>query len=149
MKYPDIKTPLSLVHDDMGVNAPLIHQQIISRLHVGLGVLYYNQKAIPYEPLAETMLAEGYGNPVPDLLLYDHAAEQTRLVIEVCQTNGQKNDLKKIISQIEENEYGIQEGFVYNYKTGEWLRYKKGDGGVATVSSFSDLLGLDLGQFLA
>lgn len=54
--------------DDMGVNVPLIHQQVISRLHVELGILYYKQQSIPYEPLPETMLTEGYGNPVPDLI---------------------------------------------------------------------------------
>jgi Uma2 family endonuclease len=112
--------------DDMGVNAPLAHQQVISRLHVELGILYYKQHSIPYEPLPETMLTEGYGNPVPDLLLFDHATEQTRLIIEVCQTSGQKNDLLKVVRLIEDNDYGILEGFVYNYRTKLWFRYRKG-----------------------
>ncbi|MEZ0540771.1 hypothetical protein [Fibrella arboris] len=145
--YSDSFVPVSLVNDD-GANAPMRHQQIISRLHVGLGILYYKERTLIYEPLAETMLAEGYGNPVPDVLLFDHATEQTRLIIEVCQTNGQKNDLKKIIRLIEDDDYGILEGFVYNYRTNEWLRYCKGDGGVATASSFSELINLDLAQFL-
>lgn len=146
--YSELITPLSLVGDD-GVNAPLLHQQVISRLHVELGILYYKQHSIVYEPLPETMLTEGYGNPVPDLLLFDHEAEQTRMIIEICQTSGQKNDLLKVIKLIEDNDYGILEGFVYNYKTAQWYRYKKGEGGVATNSSFSDLLNLDLGPFLA
>ena len=145
--YSDSFVPVSQVNDD-GANAPMRHQQVISRLHVGLGILYYKDRTLAYEPLPETRLAEGYGNPVPDVLLFDHEAEQTRLIIEVCQTNGQKNDLKKIIRLIEDDDYGIQEGFVYNYRTNEWLRYRKGDGGVATTTSFSELLGLDLAQFL-
>ena len=146
-QYPVPETPTWLVYDD-GVNAPMRHQQVISRLHVGLGILYYKDRTLRYEPLAETMLAEGYGNPVPDVLLFDHEAEQTRLIVEVCQTNGQNNDLKKIISLIDDNDYGILEGFVYNYKINYWLRYRKGDGGMATPTSYSELLSLDLAQFL-
>ena len=74
--------------DDLCVNASLTHQQVISRLHVELGILYYKQCSIPYEPLPETRLTEGYGNPVPDLLQLDHITEQTRLIIKVCQTSG-------------------------------------------------------------
>lgn len=147
--YPHIPTsPPSVHEDDMGVNAPLKHQQVISRLHVELGILYYKNQSIPYEPLPETMLAEGYGNPVPDILLFDHASEQTRLIIEVCQTTGERNDILKVIRLIDEHDYGIQEGFVYNYKTQQWFRYRKGDGGVATPTSFSEALNLDLGLFI-
>lgn len=147
MAYSSPASPSFLAHDD-GVNAPLLHQQVISRLHVELGILYYKQQSIPYEPLPETMLAEGYGNPVPDILLFDHEAELTRIVIEICQTVGQKNDLRKVIRLIEDEDYGILEGFVYNYKTRTWLRYRKGDGGQATESAFSEILQLDLGTLL-
>ncbi len=140
------------VYDD-GVNAPLQHQQVISRLHVELGILYYKQQTISYEPLPETMLTEGYGNrydepPVPDILLYDHEAEKTRVIIEICQTNGEKSDLRKVIRLIEDEDYGILEGFVFNYKTLTWVRYRKGDGGQATETAFSEVLNLNLGSFL-
>jgi hypothetical protein len=147
MTYPELTSRPSFVHDD-GVNAPLRHQQVISQLHVELGILYYKQHSIPYEPLPETMLAEGYGNPVPDIILFDHEAEQTRVIIEVCQTNGQNNDLDKVIRLVEVAKYGILEGFVYNYKTHQWLRYRKGDGGQATETSFSEVLQIDLGPFV-
>lgn len=147
MAYSERTEPPFFVYDD-GVNAPLKHQQVISRLHVELGILYYKQRSIPYEPLPETMLAEGHGNPVPDVILFDHEAERTRLIIEVCQTNGQDNDLDKVIRLVEQAKYGILEGFVYNYKTQRWLRYRKGDGGQATESSFSEVLNLDLGPFV-
>lgn len=148
VNYDPLASKFSVHEDEMGVNAPLLHQQIISRLHVELGILYYKQHSIPYEPLPETMLTEGYGNPVPDIILFDHETEQTRLIIEVCQTSGQKNDLLKLIRLIEDNDYGILEGFVFNYKTQQWLRYRKGDGGVSTKSAFSEVLQLDLGAFV-
>ena len=146
MAYSTEATQPSFVHDD-GVNAPLQHQQIISRLHVELGILYYKQHRIPYEPLPKTMLTEGYGNPVPDIILFDHETEQTRVIIEICQTSGEKNDLRKVIRLIEDDDYGILEGFVFNYKTSKWLCYRKGDGGVAASSSFSTVLNLDLNTF--
>ena len=62
--------------------------------------------------------------------------------------NCQTNDLRKIIYLIDDNDYGILEGFVYNYRTNQWLRYRKGDGGVATESSVSEVLGVDLGSMV-
>ncbi|WP_461084686.1 hypothetical protein [Spirosoma flavus] len=136
-----------LVHDD-GTNSPLDHQRIISKLTFELGLLYYRQKSIVLEPLPETPLAEGTGYPVPDVILYEQSTEQTRIIIEVCNNRSMSSDLRKVIRLIEEDDYGIQEGFVYNYKTYKWLCYRKGDGGAATVSSFSELLGVDLGPMI-
>lgn len=135
------------MEDDMGVNAPIIHQSVIARLTAGL-YPFYQSGQIPFEPLPETMLTEGYASPVPDLILYDHQNEQTQVIIEVCQNSGLKHDTSKIIRLIEDNEYGIIEGFVFNYKTQQWLRYRKGDGGMVTSSAFSDVLNLDLNVFL-
>lgn len=147
MDYPKLAFQSFPVNDD-GVNAPLQHQQVISRLHVELGILYYKQQSIPYEPLPETMLTEGYGNPVPDILLYDHEAEKTRVIVEICQTSGEKSDLRKVIRLIEDEDYGILEGFVFNYKTRIWMRYRKGDGGQAIETAFSEILQVNLGQFI-
>ena len=147
----EIQTKPSLVledDDEMGVNAPLIHQRVISKLHVGLGVLYYHRSEIEYEPLTETMLGEGVSSPTPDLLLYDNGAEKTRVIIEVCQTRAIRADVEKVIRLIEGKLYGIEEGFIYNYKTGQWLRYRLGDNGEAIESSFSLTLNLDLAKFL-
>lgn len=145
--YPISNGPAWQVHDD-GVDAPIEHQRVISRLNVGLGILYYKDRTLAYEPLPETMIDEGQTSPTPDLVLYNPATELMPIIIEVCHTRGQKNDLKKVIRLIEDDDYGILEGFVYNYRTNEWLRYCKGDGGVATGTSFSELLSLDLAQFL-
>lgn len=145
--YEQPYNPPFLVHDD-GPNAPFDHQLIISKLTIELGVLYYYKQTIKLVPLPETPLDEGPGHAVPDVILYDTIAEDTKVIIEICQTRGQKNDLKKVIYLIEDNEYGILEGFVYNYKTHEWFRYRKGDGGAATASSFSDVMGVDMGPMV-
>lgn len=124
-----------------------MHQSVIARLTAGL-YPHYRSGQIAYEPLPETMLAEGYATPVPDVILYDHEAEQTRVIIEVCKNAGFKHDISKVIHLIEKESYGIEEGFIFNYKTNQWLRYRKGDGGLTTESSFSDVLNLDLGVFI-
>ncbi|MBO0937485.1 hypothetical protein J2I47_13090 [Fibrella sp. HMF5335] len=147
MYFPPVTTP-SIVHDDQVVWAPAIHQRVIAQLTTGLGILYYKEHSISLEPLPETMLDEGKASPVPDLSLCNNTTDETPIIIEVCHSKGQKEDLQKVIQLIDAELYGIMEGFVYNYKTNEWLRYCKGDGGVATTSSFSALLDLDLAQFL-
>ncbi|PRY41077.1 hypothetical protein CLV58_106264 [Spirosoma oryzae] len=147
-EYPPPRSLQYLVlEDEMGVNAPIIHQSVIARLTAGLYPLYQSGR-IPFEPLPETMLTEGYASPVPDLILYDHQYEQTRVIVEICQKSGLKHDTGKVIKLIEDDTYGILEGFVYNYKTSQWLRYRKGDGGLTTESSFSDILQLELNSFL-
>ncbi|MFD2573004.1 hypothetical protein ACFSUS_20345 [Spirosoma soli] len=137
-----VKHSASLVQEDeMGVNAPMDHQRAVSKLNVGLGKLYYYDKAIQLEPLPETMLDEGRtsrndGSPTPDLVLYDNEVDRIPIIIEVCHTRGLKGDLQKVVSLIEDYPYDIVEGFVYNYRTGQWLRYRKGDDGIAVESSF-------------
>jgi Uma2 family endonuclease len=146
MLYPTDQTPLRVFHDDMGVNAPIIHQRVIARLTAFLYPLF-QQGVIQYEPLPKTMLGE-YSSPTPDLILYHNETDQTRVVVEVCQTRGVKGDLQKVIQLIDGELYGIEEGFVYDYKTGHWLRYRKGDGGLSQPSAQSDILGLDLSLYV-
>lgn len=147
MYFPTVN-PLSLVNEDLGVWAPADHQRIISKLTTHLGILYYVEKRISLEPLPETMLDEGKASLVPDLSLCDNEADQTPIIIEVCHAKGQKDDIQKVIQLIDNDRYGIREGFIYNYKTRQWYRYRFGDGGLTTESSFSDILNLDLNAFL-
>lgn len=136
-----------LVNDD-GTNLPYDHQRVISKLTVELGVLFYHKKSIPYLPLPETPLAEGPGYPVPDVTLFEEPTEKTRIIIEVANNRSEQTDLRKGIRLVDEDDYGIQKGFVFNYKTRGWLRYRKGDGGAATGSSYSDLMNVDLGPMM-
>lgn len=147
MYFPS-SNPLALVGEDLGVWAPADHQRVIAKLTTGLGVLFYREKAIHLEPLPETMLDEGKASQVPDVSLVDNAANETPIIIEICHAKGLKEDLQKVIQLVDNDLYGIREGFVYNYKTGNWLRYRFGDGGITTESSFSEILNLDFNQFL-
>lgn len=145
-QYPFPSASRTILQDD-GVYGPIPHQSVIARLTAGL-YPFYRSGQIPYEPLPETMLVEEYAAPVPDVVLYDYEAEQVRVIIEVCKNTGLKHDTSKVVKLIDGDLYGILEGFIYNYKTNHWLRYRKGDGGLTTESSFSDVLNLDLNQFL-
>ncbi|KAB7732854.1 hypothetical protein F5984_02585 [Rudanella paleaurantiibacter] len=145
-QYPHPSASRLILEED-GVYGPILHQSVIARLTAGLYPLYRSGR-IPYEPLPETMLAEEYAAPVPDVVLYDHQTEQARIIIEVCKNTGLKHDISKVVKLTDGELYGILEGFVYNYKTGQWLRYRLGDGGLTTETSFSDVLNLDLNGFL-
>ena len=133
---------------DTGINAPKEHQRVISKLTTGLGVLYYQQQQISLEPLPETMLDEGQTSPVPDVLLYDNKRFITPIIIEVCHTSGVRNDTKKIMRLINEFDYGIEEGFLYDYVTQQWLRYRKEERDMEPDQSFSQILQIDFNDFL-
>jgi len=133
---------------DTGINAPKAHQRIISKLTASLGHLFYHQHEITLEPLPETQIDEGQSSPVPDILLYDNETYRTPIIIEICHPNGLNNDLKKIIRLIEENDYGIQEGFIYDYVRGLWSKYQKGVGQVVNKPSYSAILDIDLATLL-
>lgn len=147
MYFPSVTNPPS-VGEDQSVWAPIDHQRVISLLTIGLGVLYHREKSISLEPLPETMLDEGKASQVLDVSLRDNDAALTPVIIEVCHTNGLRGDLRKVIQLIDDDLYGIREGFVYDYRTYKWLRYRFGDGGLTTPTSFSSVLQLDLNQFL-
>lgn len=147
MSYSD-PFNLPLVNDDMSVYGPKAHQRVIAKLTSGLGPMFYRHGTLRLEPLPETMLNEGEASPVPDLILYDNEARTTPIIIEVCHTDGLRKDLKKIIALIDSDDYGIEEGFVYDYTTFRWYRYRKGDAGLTTESSVSEVLHMDLNVFL-
>lgn len=131
----------------MGINAPIEHQRVISKLITGLGNLFYVEKSIDLEPLPETMLDPGQTSPVPDVLLHDHEQHTSPVIIEVCHSAGLKGDLKKAIKLVEEYEYGIKEAFVYDYKEDKWYKYSKG-GLVRENDSYSSVLAVTLAELL-
>jgi hypothetical protein len=133
---------------EMGINAPKAHQRIIGKLMTRLGHLFYNIHQISLEPLPETQIDEGQSSPVPDIQLYNNETFQTPIIIEVCHPNGVNNDLKKIIKLIDANDFGIVEGFIYDYERGLWSKYQKGIGRVFEKPSFSAILNMDLATLL-
>jgi hypothetical protein len=95
MYFPPL-TPPSLAREDQGVWAPADHQRVIAKLTTGLGVLFYHQKAILLEPLPETMLDEAKASMLPDLSLVANTTDQTPIIIDVCKSKGQKDDVQKV-----------------------------------------------------
>ena len=130
----------------MGVNAPKIHQRIIGQLMMRLGILYYIEKKIPYEPFPETMIDESQTSPTPDILLFDNDKKLNRVIIEVSGNTGAKRDFEKVKQLVQE--YGVQEGFVYNYDAKVWMKYALASGEDKERPSYSDEVGLDLRELL-
>ena len=131
----------------MGTNAPKAHQRIIARLTTRL-TNAYEQGGILLEPLPETMLNEGQTSPTPDLILYDNVLHETPVIIEVNHAAGIKSDIKKVQQLIDSEDYGIKEGFIYDYNRQEWHKYKLGEGIIKDKPSFCEAINLDLATLL-
>jgi Uma2 family endonuclease len=132
----------------MGINAPRSHQRIISKLLTEFGIMFYKEKSMALEPFPETMLDEDKTSPVPDIMLYDNERETTPVIIEVTRTGSVKADLKKVRQLIDSDDYGIEEGFVFDYRKNVWFKYKQGKGDITIKPSFCDTLQLDLAKLL-
>jgi Uma2 family endonuclease len=131
----------------MGTNAPKQHQRIIARLTTRL-TNAFEAGTITLEALPETMLDEGQTSPTPDIILYDNVLSKTPVIVEITHTDGVKKDIYKICRLIDENFYGTQEGFVYDYKRNEWHKYKLGVGDITDKPSFCETINLDLATLL-
>lgn len=131
----------------MGINASRQHQRLIARLTTAL-MNRFNNKTITLEPLPKTMLDESETSPVPDILLADNERDTSPVIIEIAHGTGVKKDLKKVRRLIEEDDYGIEEGFVYDYKQGKWYKTKKGVGDIIDNASFCEALNLDLAMLM-
>ena len=133
-----------VVEIEMGHLATINHQRAIKKLVFGLEKLYQSG-VIPYEPLPETDIDPG--NPeskCPDLILQDNDNMTVPIIIEVSTRRGCKTDYAKLRRLMDETEFGIVEGFVLNFETGEWLKYFKGITEAQKLSSWSNTLNLDL-----
>ena len=130
----------------MGVNAPKIHQRIIGQLMMKLGQMFYEEGKIPYEPFPETMIDESQTSPTPDILLFDNQARLNKVIIEVTGNTGMRRDFEKVKQLVQE--YGVPEGFVYNYDTGTWLKYSLEKGEITDSPSWSESIGVDLNSLV-
>lgn len=134
---------------EMGHLATLHHQRAIKKLIVGLDKLY-EQGHISLEALPETDLDPG--NPeskCPDIILRDNVRLQVPVIIEVATHFGAKTDFKKLRSLITETEYGIEEGFVFDFERGQWMKFSKSKGIETENPAWSEILNFDLSQILA
>jgi hypothetical protein len=132
----------------MGTNAPRIHQRIIRKLLFELTRMYDIEHSITLEPLSETMLDEGQTSPTPDIILLDNVLSLTPVIIEITHSTGIRGDFLKVQRLIDSQYYGIQEGFVYDYKRNEWHKYKLGIGDITDRPSFCEAINLDLTTLL-
>jgi len=130
----------------MDVKASKPHQRIIGKLMTALGYLFYREGSLAYEPFSETMIDEGQTSPTPDILLFDNQTGLNKVIIEVSTSAGAKRDFEKLVDLM--RDYGIDEGFVYNYSAGIWRKYRLDKGEVFDNPSFCDTIGLDLNAFL-
>lgn len=131
----------------MGINAPRAHQRLIAKITAQLLAKFYAGE-IPFEPLPETMLDESQSSPVPDIILVDEVQDTVPVIIEIAHGAGVRNDLDKVRKLISTTNYGIQEGFVYDYKHLRWFQFDKYRGDVLKQPSFSSALQLDLQELL-
>jgi len=122
------------------------HQRVIVKL---ISALYrlYEDKLISCEPLTEVMIDEAHTSHVTELLLFDPEAEKNVVIIEVTVTAAENKDFKQVSALVDK--YDIAEGFVYNYITKQWRKYKMGIGEITENPSFCDSIGYDLNDFLS
>lgn len=133
---------------ETGHNATIAHQRAIKRLIVGLDQLQSSFK-VPLEALPETDIDPG--NPeskCPDVILRDNTRFTVPVIIEVATNMGAKTDFKKMKHLIDTTEYGIEEGFVYNFEANQWTKYSK-QNTQHDSHSWSDVLGIDLAPLIA
>lgn len=57
---------------------------------------------------------------------------------------GYRNDYNKVCKLINETDFGITEGFVLNFESGDWYKYSKEHGVVLEETSWSAELQFDL-----
>lgn len=72
----------------------------------------------------------------------------TKVIVEISHTTSAVNDYKKIIRLIDEYYYGIEEGFVFDYKARTWRKYQKDKGEITQQPSFCQSIGFDLDELL-
>jgi len=129
----------------MGVNAPRIHQAIITKLIYGLTNLYLNGQTHLF-PYPETMIDESQTSPALDVMLVDAKTDLTKTMIEITHTQGVKKDIQKMLGLM--RDYDVAEGFVYDYKLGIWYRFDLTQGAATENSSYCQSVGADLKDLL-
>lgn len=60
--------------------------------------------------------------------------------------SGARRDFEQVKKLMEE--YGVEEGFVYNYDTGAWFKNRLSTGQDTRNPSFCDAIGVDLSDLL-
>lgn len=133
---------------EMGHNAKLEHQRVIADIIANSRSLY-KKRQILLEPLPETDLDPGNSeSKCPDIQFRNEKELAVPVIIEIAGSFGYKTDFIKVRKLVEETAYGIEEAFVFNYETRNWYKYSKLNGILEENRSFSDVLQLDLNEFV-
>lgn len=133
---------------EMGHLATLHHQRAIKKLIVALDKLFQDG-LITLEALPETDIDPGSPeSKCPDIILRDNERLLVPVIIEVATHFGARTDLKKMRNLIENTEYGIEEGFVYDFEKSSWMKFSKEKGLEMDNPSWSNILSVDLSQIL-
>ena len=133
---------------EMGHLATLHHQRAIKRLIIALDLLF-QQGHITLEALPETDIDPGSPeSKCPDIILRDNTLSIVPVIIEVATHLGAKTDLKKMRNLIDNTEYGIEEGFVFDFQKSTWAKYSKSMGIETENPSWSAVLKVDLSSML-
>jgi hypothetical protein len=131
----------------LGYKANREHQRTIGRITSALYALY-KQGLLGLEPFSETNLNESEPSPVPDISLFDEKSCTTPVIIEVNDTTGIRNDLLRIKTVLNTTDFGVIEGFVYDFKRNEWHKYHRDKGDITDQPSFCEAINLDLATLL-
>ncbi len=131
----------------LGFKANREHQRTLGRIATALH-WHYKQGAFRLEPFSETNLNESEPSPVPDISLFDEESYTTPVIIEVNDTSGVRNDLLRIRTVLHTTDFGVVEGFVYDFARNEWHKYHRDKGDITENPAFCEAINLDLATLL-
>ncbi len=129
---------------EMGHLNTIHHQRAIKKLLINLENLF-DKGLFPYEVLPEADIDPGNSeSKCPDLQFLDNENLTVPVIIEIATTQGWRSDLRKLRQLIEGTDFGIVEGFVYDFVRKEWHKYVKNVGEDLKNPSWSEVLKLDM-----
>jgi hypothetical protein len=119
------------------------NQQMIDSLFEGLKALYVNQIS-HFEPFLATNFYTEVVDKTVDISLYDHQKSAMTVVIEICRKADFEKKKKQLLALLANQEYTIEEGFIYNVESSVWYCYQKNTKDYLQRDSYSLLLDTDL-----
>ena len=131
-----------------GFNLPA-HQEVISnfiyymRLHIDNSGQEFEFYVAPELRVKNSHLNNG--SFIPDIVIKKdgNSWNQPVIIVEISRTRGYLTDIKKVRKALK-NIRSLNEGFVFNYETGEGCRISKPDFDEEDGESYSAILDFDL-----
>lgn len=101
----------------------------------------YQRKTITSEPLPVAYSSNF--SSVADIICFNPTNNKVNTLIKLCEKSHQKDAYHQFSKFIADNNFGVEEGFIYNYETREWLRIWRG---VKTGDTRSRELNLEMSE---